>query len=155
MVSSKCSMSVLGADAPVSVGPKAMDVRDNQLDKLDSQPLHVSGSGGVRERVLDPSPSDSVLGASTGQAGVPQEEVQDSSPSLSPLSGTESCGTPSWGVSCHVECSAGDSSASIISDSTLSLVNVATKSREIARTKQAGSSAFVFKQVGGQRLVDP
>ena len=29
--------------------------------------------------------------------------------------------------------------------STSSLVNVATKSREIARAKQAGSSAFVFK----------
>ena len=87
MVSSQCSMSVLGADAPVSVGPKAMDVRDNQLDKLDSQPLHVSGSGGVGERVLDPSPSDSVLGASTSQAGVPPEEVQDSSPSFLPFRG--------------------------------------------------------------------
>ena len=101
----------------VSVAPVAMGVRDNELDKLDSQPLHVSGSGGVGERVLDPSPSDGVLRASTGQVGVPQGEVLDSSPSFSPLSRTESCGTPSSDVSCDVECSAGDGLASLISDS--------------------------------------
>ena len=69
VVSQQCSMSGLGADAPMAVDPEAVDVRDNELNELDSQPLLVSGSGGggggAEERVLDPSPSQgsvSVLG---------------------------------------------------------------------------------------------
>ena len=93
-----------------------MDVRDNKLDELESQPLHASGSGGVGERVLDPSPSDSVLGASTGQAGESQEEVMESSPTFSPLSGSVLSDTPALGDSCVVG-SAGDGSASSNSDS--------------------------------------
>ena len=55
--------------------------------------------GGAEERVLDPSPSDSVLGASTGQAGESQEEVMESSPTFSPLSGSVLSVTPSSGGS--------------------------------------------------------
>ena len=72
-----------------------MDVRVNALDEMVSQPLLGSGSGdgggGAEERVLDPfhsQVSTSVLGASTSQVGVPQEEVLESSPSFSPLSGS-------------------------------------------------------------------
>ena len=70
-----------------SAGVESMSVNlcDNELDEVISQPLLVSGSGGVGERVLDPSPSDSVLGASTGQAGEPQEEVMESPPTFSPI----------------------------------------------------------------------
>ena len=119
VVSQQCSMSGLGADAPMAVDPEAVDVRDNELNELDSQPLLVSGSGGAEERVLDPSPSqgsvsilggaeervldpspsDSVLGASTGQAGVSQEEGMESSPTFSPLSGSVLSVTPSSGGS--------------------------------------------------------
>ena len=74
------------------------------------------GLGGVEERVLDPSPSDSVLGASTGQAGEPQEEVMESSPTFSPVSGSVLSETPTSGDSCVVG-SAGDGSASLNSDS--------------------------------------
>ena len=119
MVSPQCSTSGLGADAPMAVDPEAMDVRDNELNELDSQPLLVSGSGGggggAEERVLDPSPSQvsvSVLGASTGQVGVPQEEVLESSPSFSPLSGPVSSVKPS-GVSEDVD-SGDDASASLV-----------------------------------------
>ena len=116
--SSQCSMSGLGADAPMAVDPEAVDVRDNELNELDSQPLLVSGSGaeervldpspsqgsvsvlgGAEERVLDPSPSNSVLGTSTGQAGESQEEVMESSPTFSPLSGSVLSVTPSSGGS--------------------------------------------------------
>ena len=109
---------VVPAENPAEPGPESeiveamsIDVRDNELDELVSQPLLDSGSGGVEERVLDPSPSQvsvgvlggaeervldpspspvsvSVSGASTGQVGVPQEEVLVSSPSFSPLSGS-------------------------------------------------------------------
>ena len=102
VVSSQGSISVLGADLPVSsAGPEAMcvDLRDNELDELVSQPLRVSESGVVGERVLDPSPSDSDLEASAGQCGVHQEEVLEFSPSFSPLLGTDSCVTTSSGVS--------------------------------------------------------
>ena len=102
VVSSQGSISVLGADLPVSsAGPEAMcvDLRDNELDELVSQPLRVSESGVVGERVLDPSPSDSDLEASAGQCGVHQEKVLEFSPSFSPLLGTDSCVTPSSGVS--------------------------------------------------------
>ena len=99
------------------LGPVAMDVRDNEMDELDSQPLHASASGGVGERVLDPSPGDSVLEASTGQSGGPQEEVLESSPSFSPLSGTVSGGAPSSGASSQLDDSAGDSSASLVLES--------------------------------------
>ena len=76
----------------------AIDVRDNELDELVSQPL-LNGSGVAEERVLDPSPSlplpsDCVLEASTGRSGVPQEEVLESSPSFSPPSGTCLLDTP-------------------------------------------------------------
>ena len=101
---------------PVSSGPEAMDARDNELDELNIQSMCVSGSGGVGERVLDPSPSDSVLGASTGQAGESQEEVMESSPTFSPLSGSVLSETPTSGDSCIVG-SAGDGSASLNSDS--------------------------------------
>ena len=57
------------------------------------------GRGGAEERVLDPSPSDSALGASTGQAGVSQKEVMESSPTFSPLSGSVLSVTPSSGGS--------------------------------------------------------
>ena len=70
VVSQQCSMSGLGADAPMAVDPEAVDVRDNELNELDSQPLHASGSGGAEERVLDPSPSQgsvSVLGGGWGE----------------------------------------------------------------------------------------
>ena len=137
VVSQQCSMSGLGADAPMAVDPEAVDVRDNELNELDSQPLHASGSGGglrrgfwipllaralsvfwggAGERVLDPSPSDTVVGASTGQTGESQEMVMDSSPTFSPLSGSVSSETPASGGSCVVG-SAGDSSASSNSDS--------------------------------------
>ena len=45
---------------------------------------------GAEERVLDPSPSQcsaSMLEASAGQSGGPQEEVLESCPSFSPLLG--------------------------------------------------------------------
>ena len=71
--------------------------------------------GGAEERVLDPSPSDSVLGASTGQAGESQVEVMESSPSFFPLSGSVLGETPASGDSCVG--SAGDGSASSNSDS--------------------------------------
>ena len=54
---------MLGADVPVFARLEAMDVQDNELDELDCQPLHVSGSGVIGEKVLDPSPSDGVLGS--------------------------------------------------------------------------------------------
>ena len=54
---------------------------------------------GAEERVLDPSPSNSVLGASTGQAGESQEEVMESSPTFSLLSGSVLSVTPSLGGS--------------------------------------------------------
>ena len=49
VVSQQCSMSGLGA--PMAVDPEAglglgLDVRDNELNELDSQPLLVSGSEG-------------------------------------------------------------------------------------------------------------
>ena len=53
----QCSGGVADVDASASAGPVAMDVRDNELDELESQPLHASGSGWAEERVLDPSPS--------------------------------------------------------------------------------------------------
>ena len=93
------------------------------------------GRGGAEEGVLDPSPSQgsvcvsgglrrgfwiplpaTVLGASTGQAGVSQEEVMESSPTFSPLSGSVLRESPASGDSCVVG-SAGDSSASSNSDS--------------------------------------
>ena len=42
----QCSGGNAEVDAPASAGPVAMDVRDNELDELESQPLLVSGSGG-------------------------------------------------------------------------------------------------------------
>ena len=105
----------LGADVPVSsAGPEALcvDVRDNELDKLVSHLLRVSEAGVVGERVLDPYPTDGVLEASAGQSGVPQEEVLESSHSFS-----DSCVTPSSGVSGVLEGSAGDGSASLGLDS--------------------------------------
>ena len=134
VVSQQCSMSGLGADAPMAVDPEAVDVRDNELNELDSQPLLVSGSGGAEERVLDPSPSqgsvsvlggaeervldpspsDSVLGASTGQAGVSQEEVMESSPTFSPLSGSVLSVTPSSGGSDVGVDSGDDAPASVV-----------------------------------------
>ena len=134
VVSQQCSMSGLGADAPMAVDPEAVDVRDNELNELDSQPLLVSGSGGAEERVLDPSPSqgsvsvlggaeervldpspsDSVLGASTGQAGVSQEEMMESSPTFSPLSGSVLSVTPSSGGSDVGVDSGDDAPASVV-----------------------------------------
>ena len=75
------------------------------------------GGGGAKERVLDPSPSPvpvSVLGASTGQVGVPQEEVLDSSPSFSPLSGSVLSVEPSSGVSGDGVDSGDDTPASLV-----------------------------------------
>ena len=87
-----------------SAGAEVMcvDVRDNELDELVSQPLLVSGSGGAEESVLDPPPSQvsvSVLEASAGLSGAPQEEVLKSSPSFTPLSGADLSVTPSLAVS--------------------------------------------------------
>ena len=92
-----------------------MDERDNQLDEWASQRLLVGQCSGSEERVLDPSPSqqlsgDSVLEASA-MAGVPQEEILDSSPSFSPLSGSVLSLRPSSGGSVGVVGVAGDSSA--------------------------------------------
>ena len=50
-----------------------MNVWDNELDELVSQPLLVG------EGVLDPSPIDSALEVSTGQSGGPHEEALESS----------------------------------------------------------------------------
>ena len=102
-----------------SAGVESMvvDTRDNELDKVVSQPLLVSGSGVAEERVLDPSPSQvlvSVLEASAGRSGVPQEEVLESSPSFSPLSGTCLSDTPSSGVSEDVVGSGDDGPASLV-----------------------------------------
>ena len=75
--------------------------------------------GGAEKRVLDPSPSQvsgSVLGASTSQVGVPQEEVQESSPTFSPLSGSVSSVTPSSGVS-EVGVNSGDDAPASVGDS--------------------------------------
>ena len=125
-----------GADG---IEEMSVDVRDNELDEVVSQPLLDSGSVGAEERVLDPSPSQvslsvwggaeervldpspsqvsgSVLGASTGQVGVPQEEVQESSPTFSPLSGSVSSVTPSSGVS-EVGVDSGDDAPASVVDS--------------------------------------
>ena len=108
--------SVAGVVAPSELGTTDMvvDERDNQLDELVSQPLLVGQCSGSEERVLDPSPSpqfsdDGVLETSA-ISGVPQEEVLDSSPSFSPLSGSVLSSPPSSGGSVGV---AGDSSASL------------------------------------------
>ena len=102
-----------------SAGAQSMvvDTRDNELDKVVSQPLLVRGSGVAEERVLDPSPSQvlvSVLEDSAGRSGVPQEEVLESSPSFSPLSGTCLSDTPSSGVSEDVVGSGDDGPASLV-----------------------------------------
>ena len=136
-VSRQCSMSGLGADAPMAVDPEAMDVRDNELNELDSQPLLVSGSGGAEERVLDPSPSqgsasvlggagervldpspsDSILGASTGQSGESQEEVMESSPTFSPLSGSVLSVAPSSESVSEVGVDSGDDAPASVVES--------------------------------------
>ena len=56
----------------------------------------------------------SVLGASTGQVGVPQEEVLESSPSFSPLSGSVLSVEPSSGASGDGVDSGDDALASVV-----------------------------------------
>ena len=92
--------------------PMSVDVQDNELDELASQPLLASESGVVGDGVLVPSLSDRVLEASASQAGVSQVKGLQSSPSFSPLSGSVLSVTPSSAVSEEV-----DGSASVVSDS--------------------------------------
>ena len=108
-----------GSGSADGVEEMSVDVRDNELDEVVSQPLLVSGSGGAEERVLDSSASQFsviILETSTDQVGVPQEEVLESSPTFSPLSGSVLSVTPSSGVS-EVGVDSGDDAPASVVDS--------------------------------------